>query len=179
MKCLLALFLILTVVSCNSNKKQTLQNQSIDTWQIENYTNEWGEKTHLSFVLRHCKGKVSNSFATDAPLDAELIINKKDISIKLYEYGDMLLKEEGKAFITVRDKDKKEHREDFDNSLNNGELGLWGKSQAMVRSALLKGGRVMFRIQIKNDGVWVGTYIFEVPNADGLKEALSKTRYYK
>ena len=91
----------------------------------------------------------------------------------------LLLLGEGKALITVRDKDKKEYREDFDNSLNNRELGLWGKSQAMVRSALLKGGNVKFRIQINNDGLWIGTYNFEVINADGLKEALSKTRYYK
>ena len=153
MKCFLSLLIVLTIVSCNSS-----MNKGMDTWQIENYTNEWGEKTNLSFVSRSCKGTFSNSVSTDAPLNALLIINKKDISIKLYEYGDMLLKGEGKAFITVRDKDKKEYREDYDNSLNNSELGLWGKSQAIVRSDLLKGGNVKFRIQINKALVCIPSY---------------------
>lgn len=179
MKNYLILFLVVIIASCNSNKKQSVQREETKIWQIKNYTNNWGEETNLSYVIGNFKGTFSNSVVTNANLSVDLLINKKDISIRFYEYGDILKKGEGKAFIIVRDKDKKEYKERYDNAFYSGSLELWGKSQAMVRSALLKGGRVMFIIEIKNDGISLGSYRFEVPNADGLKETLAKTRYYK
>lgn len=179
MKNYLILFLVLINISCNSNKKQTIQSETTKIWQIENYTNKWGEEINLSYVIGHFEGTFSNSAVTDAHLSVDMLINKKDISIRFYEYGDKLNNGEGEAFIIVRDKNKKEFNERDDNGFHDGSLELWGKSQAMVRSALLKGGRVMFIIGIKNHGISLGSYRFEVPNADGLKETLAKTRYYK
>ena len=37
----------------------------------------------------------------------------------------------------------------------------------------------MFIVGIRNNGIQIGSYHFEVSNADGLKEALAKTKYYK
>lgn len=99
--------------------------------------------------------------------------------MRFYEYGDMLKKGEGDAIIIVRDKDKKEYNERCDYSFHDGNLGLSGKAQSVVRNALLKGGRVMFIVGIRNNGIHLGSYRFEVLNADGLKETLAKTRYYK
>ncbi len=179
MKYILSLFIVIAIYSCNSKSKQSSQSESADTWQIENYTDKWGEKTSLSYVWRNCEGTFSNSAVTDAPLTVELIINKKDISIRFYEYGDRLNKGEGDAIIIVRDKDKKEYNERNDYSFHDGSLDLSGKAQSIVRNALLKGGRVMFIVGIRNNGIQLGSYKFEVPNADGLKETLAKTRYYK
>lgn len=179
MKNLLFTFLLLIIISCNSNKKQTVHREDVKTWHIENYTDKWGEKSKLSYVIGNFEGTFSNSAVTDAPLSVEFIINKKDISIRFYEYGDMQKKGEGDAIIIVRDKDKKEYTERNDNGFYGGSLELSGKSQSMVRKALLKGGRVMFRIGIRNNGIQLGSYQFEVPNADGLKETLAKTMYYK
>ena len=151
----------------------------VKTWQIENYTNEWGEKENLSFVIGTFEGTFSNSVATDEPLKVELLINKKDISMYFYEYGHMLQKSDGEAYIKVRDKDKNEDEARYENYFRNGQLVLYGHSQAMVRKALLKGGRVMFKIIIRDNGILVGSYRFEVPKADGLKETLAKTRYFK
>ena len=179
LKNLYSLFLVIAFISCNSSNKQSFQSESVDTWQIENYTDKWGEKTNLSYVWRNCEGTFSNSAVTDAPLTVEMLINKKDISIRFLEYGDNLKKGEGDAIIIVRDKDKKEYNDRDYYRFQDGSFGLSGRAQSIVRKALLKGGRVMFIVGIRNNGIQIGSYHFEVSNADGLKEALAKTKYYK
>ena len=179
MKNYLFIFLVLITFSCNSNNKQAVQQKKVKTWQIENYTNKWGEKINLSYVYGDFDGTFSNSAVTDAPLNVEFLINKKDITIRFYEYGDILKKGEGNTIFIVRDKDNKEYTERDDYSFHDGDIGLSGKVQSIVKNALLKGGRVMFIVGIRNNGISLGSYRFEVPNADGLKETLAKTRYYK
>jgi hypothetical protein len=91
----------------------------------------------------------------------------------------MLKKGEGDAIVIVRDKNKKEYKGRDDNCFHDGNLELSGEAHSIVWNALLKGGRVMFIVGIRNNGIQLGSYQFEVLNADGLKETLAKTRYYK
>ena len=40
LKNLYSLFLVIAFISCNSSNKQSFQSESVDTWQIENYTDK-------------------------------------------------------------------------------------------------------------------------------------------
>ena len=78
------------------NKIAEEKNQNVsadDNWMIDYYVDEFGQPTETGFIrnIDYQEGTFSNSAATNRELLSYFLIDE-DIAIKLYEYGDSLVK---------------------------------------------------------------------------------------
>ena len=82
----------------NSTKYESSKESS--NWELKNCVDEFGDYTSRKCLSYKCKGTFSNTATTDSDLSVEMIItpivtvngNSESIEVKLYEYGNQLVK---------------------------------------------------------------------------------------
>lgn len=65
-------------------------------WKIEYFVDEFGEKTNDAFLCHYANGEFSNSATTNSRLNVLIIVTKNGIRFDTYEYGNHLMKGEGR-----------------------------------------------------------------------------------
>ncbi|PHS38265.1 MAG: hypothetical protein COA91_08420 [Robiginitomaculum sp.] len=155
-------------------KKRLANLNKTGVWQVTSYVDDFGESTSDRLIrnLRLIRGRFSNSATQDSKLDVRFLIDgKTEIDIILYEYaGNNPVKaySPDEYQVLLQDKDGNRHKL---RALNRSDrLSFGPKHSRIVFEALLKGGKVKFRI------VEVDTpttqYAFEIKNADYFDNAV-------
>lgn len=99
---------ILIFQSCVSSNKKT--DQEIDTtpiiveevvtvpentWELNYFVDDFGEKTNEGYLLNVCQGEFSNSATTNSHLRVDIVVTPEHIRFDMYEYGNLYMKGEG------------------------------------------------------------------------------------
>jgi hypothetical protein len=174
-----------------SNYKKSIfndYNKRFGIWDVKYFVDAFGELTKERYVTNKAAiiGAFSNSATENSTLAVNfIIVNKDDISIKLYEYArNNPVKNSGLNKVYVQDKDKNRYeliaynhsdRLSFSNfgyySKTGNELIEKNHSNAMW-NILLKGGNIKFKIV--EDEYSTSTYNFSIENADSLFNSIIK-----
>lgn len=143
-------------------------------WQVTHYVDDFGDPTKQGYIrnLSLIRGQFSNSATEDSELDVRLLINSKtNVDLFLYEYAS---NNPVKAYspdeykILLQDKDGTRHTLKAFN--RNDRLSFGPKHSAIVTNALLKAGRVKFRIiEVETPTT---QYSFDIVNAQYFDNAL-------
>ena len=141
-------------------------------WMMGEYVDEFKEKTGKRYFTNteRIKGTFSNSATEDSKLDVELLVDLKNVSIKLYEYGRSLKKSSSsdKFSINIQDKDGGRHR--FLGTIFVDQMFLDDRQIADFHAIMKKGDPIKFLI--RNDSRFVESYFFTIPEPDGYENAL-------
>lgn len=91
------ILLLICLTGCDKNTDITNAqntNENTDNWEIRYYMDQFNQPTSKAYVVNKSivSGAFSNTATTDSELDAQLIIEDGKVSIRLWEYGDMLVK---------------------------------------------------------------------------------------
>lgn len=114
MRKLMCLILFSTgLLSCNNASRNVEKSENtkdsvtvtpkMGKWELENFKDEFGEKTGDRYIFLLSEGVFSNSAATNKPAIAVLKVFDRGVIFKLWEYGEFLLK--GEEYVTARIKD--------------------------------------------------------------------------
>lgn len=67
----------------------------VDTWELNYFVDDFGEKTKEGYIINVCDGEFSNSATTNSRLTVHIIVTPEDIRFDMYEYGSHFMKGEG------------------------------------------------------------------------------------
>ena len=113
-------------------------------WSIGFYVDRFDEPTGEKYVWGHTNGVFSNSATTNSDLYVTFIIDKKNVSIKLYEYGrNHPVKSGGSYDVIYKQNDNKHYGSGF---LGSDQLKLDRKDGMEVVKMFIKGDEVQFYI---------------------------------
>ena len=113
-------------------------------WSIGFYVDRFDEPTGEKYVWGHTNGVFSNSATTNSDLYVTFIIDKKNVSIKLYEYGrNHPVKTGGSYDVIYKQNDNKHYGSGF---LGSDKLKLDKKDGLEVVRMFIKGDEVQFHI---------------------------------
>ena len=113
-------------------------------WSIGFYVDKFDEPTGEKYVWGHTNGVFSNSATTNSDLYVTFIIDKKNVSIKLYEYGrNHPVKSGGSYDVIYKQNDNKHYGSGF---LGSDKLKLDRKDGMEVVKMFIKGDEVQFHI---------------------------------
>ena len=163
-----------TNTSVEGEVVSSVDNNKLGQWTIEEYVNDFKEPTGEKYVFQKTtNGLFSNSATTDSELTAEILINKKNICLRLKEYGRYYVKDEPEISFYVKGKDGVKTIS-WNYCDSQGYISLNDKNTNIVMKVLLQGGEIKFHGWDK--GVR-STYNFSF-NGDKLKEALAEIGVY-
>lgn len=163
------LFCFIFLSSCTKNDSN---------WSIQHYVDQWGHETEESCATIRATGYMGNSVTEGSKAILDLNVDKKNISFSLYDYGTLIVKKPGSYYFSLKDKNGKVYtlwdNEMKKNDVETGQIYLQGKTDKIFRKVLLDGGTINITLKISGDYSET-RYIFQIDNADGLKEILEKT----
>lgn len=70
----------------------TLETKPVPAWERGFYVDEFGDATTDSYITSTLYGSFSNSATTNSPLRVVFVVDKAYFKFKLFEYGDILVK---------------------------------------------------------------------------------------
>lgn len=163
-------------IEAEEKEKNRLANlNNLGIWEINHYTNEFGEPTKEPYITNpnYIEGAFSNSATQNSKLNVTfLITNSSDISIQLYEYaGNNPVKGYSSQSYTVIIKGNDGKRFHLDAHNSSDRLRLPDYASKTLHTVLKKGGRVQFLIE--EDGTPT-EYHFTIDNCDGYDNAYKK-----
>ena len=157
----------------NSLKKAQRQGNHLGDWRIDNYVDEFQEKTDERYIYQTSLGTFSNSATTNSDLLARILIDKKQIRLRLQEYAHHYVKESATFMLRVKSGD--DTVSDFSMWANSDgyiEFMSYHKDEEdSLRHILLRGGEVRFYGVINHYGK--STYNFSF-KADCLQNAIAE-----
>ena len=155
----------------NSQTSVTSNEPQLGDWRIDNYVDDFNEKTSVKYIRQTSFGTFSNSATTNSDLAAIIIIDNNNIRFQLLEYGSHHVK--ASETIQFKIKDKEGEIFEFKAFINeSGYINLSSdrkKGYDSLLAALLKGGEVKF--YAVRDYYGRSTYNFSF-NCDYLQNAL-------
>lgn len=151
------------------------EDNEVGEWEVQYFVDEFGEPTEKGYVSIFVKGTFSNSATENSDLVAHfIVVDKKDIAIKLYEYArNNPVKDSKENTIYVLDKNKNKHTLSGYNYSDRISLSDTGKKcdAEKLYNILIQGGEVKFRIV--EDNYTTSIYNFKV-NANGFGDIIEK-----
>ncbi|MBT5559428.1 MAG: hypothetical protein HOJ88_06015 [Proteobacteria bacterium] len=153
-------------------RDRLVNHNSTGIWLVSYYEDVFGNPTADGFIRNKAliQGKFSNTATEDSKLDVKLlIVNEFDISLMLYEYASNYpVKAYGTAAYTVLVQDKDGERLRLTAYGRSDRLSLGKTDSQKVHQALMKGGRVSFKVERDTPTT---EYSFNIQNTDGYNNA--------
>lgn len=173
------LFIILVSILSNSNEGG--QSSNAVEWTEKHYVDEFGASTNNKYMQTELNGTFSNSATTNSPLKVVLTVDMDStIKIALYEYGDLMVKDQIHT-MKVRHNNDTTYSEDYF-SINKSGWGYLAylKNEKHLCDQLpyiYEGGKMEFVITERREyGGVPSTYKFKIDNASVLDEAFEKMK---
>ena len=150
-------------------------------WEINSYTDEFGEKGAAKYLVINGKGVFSNSATTDSRMTAVLFVEKSGaFSLRLVEYDSSIVKSDDYYDVRVKDKDGEIYEWVMSNDEESGQMTTStifsdqnGTDLNQIMEKILnKGGVVTFAVKERNAYSTPDTYLFKI-NVSGYKKAKS------
>ena len=179
----------LILISCSGNKIQSSQNvtepikdsthskirtieDSIGDWRINNYIDEFDEKTTNQYIaLKSEKGIFSTPGTTDSDLDVVIAVDKEHTEIRLFKHrGDYQTKLNGYIDFKIKDSNGEVHDIitldgcTFERNVNT--------TDSLFKAILSRGGEIKFAATVTEYGNET-KYNFSIPDADHFIDALT------
>ena len=151
------------------------------SWEINSYTDEFGEKDAEKYLVINGIGVFSNSATTDSRMTAVLFVDKSgDFSLRLVEYDSSIVKSDEYYDVRVKDKDGKIYEWVMINNEESGQMmpsTLYSNQTSndlnkTMEKILNKGGIVTFVIKEQNAYSTPDTYLFKI-DVTGYQKAKS------
>ena len=148
-------------------------------WKTSYYTDSYGDKTEDYLVMNkeNIYGGFSNSATTNSKLKVKFLIDsRKEIDIKLYEYGSYLVKD-GSIRIGIKRNGEELYRayaltNPLVASNHTDRFSLNRRGSKKLFDILELGGDIKFYI-VETGNYASASYWFEI-NADGFKNAMKE-----
>jgi len=148
-----------------------------DMWEINYYTDDFGENTSGKYLALKGKGTFSNSATTGSSLTAYLFVTKSEkVTIRLIEYDSRIVKSGDCYICKFKDSEGEVHEISLYNDEEYGELhtfSIYEDENALLLSAIKKGGIISFSIKEEYAYSTPDTYIFKM-DVSGYEEAYSQ-----
>ncbi len=188
---MLTLFSSLLLVSCNNAKikddKKEISSEieenepkPIGLWEINNYTDEFGEKSSEKFLLLSGEGEFSNSATSGSRMTALLFVSKSErVWIRLIEYDSYIVKNDNRYECKIKDSEGIVHDFLLHNEEEYGDMYIYEESYENTEkesdfiSILKKGGIVTFSIKEKYAYSTPDKYLFKM-DVTGFEEAFKQ-----
>lgn len=167
------------------NKEGSFFNIPVPTgtgsWEINSYTDEFGEKGAVKYLVIQGIGVFSNSATTDSRMTAVLFVDKSDaFSLRLIEYDSNIVKSDDYYDVRVKDNDGQIYEWVMSNDEESGQMTTNtffsdrtdSELNQTMQKILNKGGVVTFAIKERNAYSTPDTYLFKI-NVTGYKKAKS------
>lgn len=146
-------------------------------WMTKYYVDEFNEPTEDAYIANSefIKGTFSNSATTNSKLNAYLLIDDDSVAIKLFEYGDNVVKgyyDNGHPFkISMLNGGKKR---EMTGILYDGMDRVFIDNQYLkiVMRALRSGEEIKFYLENTTDN---SSYLFTIPASSGFAELYDET----
>ena len=157
--------------------EQAVIDDSLDfgIWEIKYFFDEYGDPSDEPYITntKYFNGTFSNSATTNDTLSVSFIITKKDVYMKLYEYGsnlvknigcDIGLKHNGKEIYDVDSNWKQMIGKNFG---DRQQIKSFGRGEK-ISSLLKEGGEFKFYIKCGNE-YSMSYYKFKIKDANGFE----------
>ena len=141
-------------------------------WELENYSDEFGESTSNTYLILMGDGVFSNSATSNSKLQVAFFIDGNRFSFRLFEYGSLPVNDDGAYATRIKDSDGTVH-----------DFRLWGSGQSSqisptssssesykeILEILKKGGEIIVTMKYSSYGD--RDYRFKL-DVDGFDNAL-------
>lgn len=148
-------------------------------WELNSYTNDFGEKGSVKYLVINGVGVFSNSATTDSRMTALLFVDKSNyFSLRLVEYNSLKVKSDNYYDVRIKDKDGEIYTWVMANNEDTGQLTIrpfWTDQTDQeiidtMQKILRKGGEVTFSLKERNSYSTPDTYLFKI-NTTGYNKA--------
>ena len=137
--------------------------ENFSAWEFGEYTDEFNQPTGEKYILVDSYGTFSNSATTNSKLYAALQIDKDDVKIMMWEYGNHLVKgtfDYENYEITILDQNNKKHS--FVGTIYKGGSRIYFKDNDKSRVLNLLRDNATLKIYLKSTKYSVSTYLFSI-----------------
>lgn len=134
----------------SENNSTTQPTTVTGAWTLEYYVDEFDEPTDEAFLYaKNISGTFSNSATTDSNLYVELVLDKENFGIFLYEYGRNLVKNNSANYVdeysvTMKTSDGTKHSLSGTLYCGDDRVIIEGADRDAVIAALSGSGTVSF-----------------------------------
>lgn len=147
-------------------------------WKMRFYVDEFKQYTSDPYLIysKEINGTFSNSAVYNKKLTVQVVVDRDDVSLFLYEYGDQLVKGYSSSSttyaVTMRDSSRKDHSLSATLYENGDRLIFTQISSEKIKDAFATGGSVSF--YIVNNRRKVETYLFTIDDTSGFTNSWNK-----
>lgn len=146
-------------------------------WRLSYYVDEFGLPGSTAYLQNrdYFVGTFNNSATSKSELKVRILVDKQEISFKLYEYGSSLVKNSSNRNLEnykIIMLDSQKNKRTFDGLMytNGDRVKLyWIADNAKVLNALMENGSVSFYIEKKDRPTT--NYTFTIPSDNGFSLA--------
>lgn len=143
------------------------------SWELKNYSDEFGEPTEKNYLVLMGEGIFSNSATSNSKLQVVFFIDDDSFSFRLFEYGSSPVKDDDHAYVTrIKDRDGIVHDFRLWNSGQSGQIGPMFSSSENYKELseiLKKGGEII--VTMKYSSYSDSDYRFKL-DVDGFSNAI-------
>ena len=158
----------------SANQAQTYQPTKQPCWSLGAFTDDFGDDTDKKYMTYQVNGTFSNSATTKSRLVAKFIIeSSSEISLMLYEYGKIRVKEHSSTdyFLKIRTKTGDETLKGENWS---DRVVLTNQSANKLHTHLIKNRQVKFVVRKDSKYDSLTSYSFTLPNNCLYKASFNK-----
>ena len=179
---ILVVLLMISLTSCgttNNNvesKKENIENgkshESKGSWKKDFYVDEFGDKTSEALVYNtSITGKFSNSATTNSKCTFGLSIDDENVTLIIFEYGNLQVKGEEKYTCKLRADNGDE--ESFDGEMRSDRVFFDGWGDATIINCLKENQKFKLYLEEKSKYGTPSTYLCEI-EADNFNDVYWK-----
>lgn len=137
--------------------------KNLSSWELGEYNDEFGQPSGEKYIITKAYGVFSNSATTNSTLYAALQIDKEDIGIMLWEYGNHLVKgtfDYENYSITILDENGTKHY--FTGTIYKSNTRVYFKYNDRTAVINLLQSNDTLKIYLKSTKYSISTYLFEI-----------------
>ncbi len=164
-------------------KEESTPKKEVSSWEVQYYVDDFGQPTKDGYVCNSdvFSGKFSNSATTDSALYANIVIDKDNVCIFLYEYGRTQVKNSSSYYddlynIKMKTADGKVHNLTGAIYCGDDRIIIDSDHKSKVIKALSKGGDAVVSFYIENAERPTTNYLFSVTSNDFAKQYKKLTK---
>ena len=143
-----------------------------DSWKLQYFIDDYGEKTDEGYIINNCFGEFSNSATTDSELAVRIIVTPEDVRFDMYEYGSQFMKGEGILQFRAKLPDNSEVNFTTYNS-DSGPNSVSSSDVKKVRELFEKYSKLRFAAKTTSYSTSTYRFVYE-GNPDEFIKELSK-----
>lgn len=148
--------------------------ESFSSWELGEYNDEFGQPSGKKYIVTEAYGVFSNSATTNSTLYAAVQIDKENIGIMLWEYGNHLVKgtfDYENYSITILDENGTKHY--FTGTIYKGNTRVYFKYSDRDAVINLLQTNDTLKIYLKSSKYSISTYLFTI-ETKGFSEMYKK-----